>query len=72
MSNEIEHLYHSHLPDSGGLPDFVLPGNVEFALLHNIVNRECFSEFKQKSQKFNFPLTGRVVGTVIAAAQQGR
>ena len=59
MTNEKQLLHHSRFPDSGGPLDFVLPGNVEFALLSNIVYRECVSEFKRKSQAFklNFPLT---------------
>ena len=69
MTNEKERLHHSRIPDSGGPPDFVLPDNVESALLSNIVYREGFSEFKQKSQAFNlnFPLTQ--TRTVIAAAR---
>ena len=48
--------------DLGSPPDFVLPGNVESASLNIIVEREGFSDFKQKSQAFNLnvPLTGRV------------
>ena len=40
----------------------MLPGNVESALLGNIVYREFFSEFKRKFQAFklNFFLPGRV------------
>ena len=59
MNNEKERLHDSRLPDSGGPPDFVLPGDVESALLSNIVYRDGFSEFKRKSQAFkiNFPLT---------------
>ena len=58
MTNEKERL-HRRFPDSGGLPDFVLPGNDESALLGSIVYREGFSEFKRKSLAFklNFPLT---------------
>ena len=59
MTNEKERLHRCRFPDSGGLLDFVLPGNIESALLGNIVYRESFSEFKRKSQAFklNFPLT---------------
>ena len=59
MTNEKERLHHSRFPDSGGPPDFLVPGNVESALLDNIVYRESFSEFKRKSQAFklDFPLT---------------
>ena len=58
MAKEKERLHHSHFPDSGGPPDFVLPGYVESALLSKIVYRE-FSGFKRKPQvfKLNFPLT---------------
>ena len=59
IANEKERLHHSHFPDSGGPPDFVLPGNAESALLSKIVYRESFPEFKRKYQAFklNFPLT---------------
>ena len=53
MANEKARLHHSHCPDSGGPPDFVLPGNVESALLSEIVYRESFPEFKRKSQRLN-------------------
>ena len=46
MTNEKERYHHSRFPDSAGPPDFVLPGNVESALLNNIVNREGFNEFR--------------------------
>ena len=52
MTNEKERLHHSHFPDLGGPPDFVLLGNIESALLSIIVYRESFSEFKRKSQEF--------------------
>ena len=58
IANEKERLHHSHFPDSAGPPDFVLLGNVESALLSNIVYRESSPEFKRQSQAFklNFPL----------------
>ena len=40
MTNEKERLHRSRFPDSGGPTDFGLPGNVESALLDNIVYRE--------------------------------
>ena len=46
MTNDKGHLNHSRLPGSEGPPDFVLPGNVESALLSNIVYRG-FSSFKR-------------------------
>ena len=46
MTNEKERLHHSRFPYTGGTPDFVLPSNVESALLSNIVYREGFSQFK--------------------------
>ena len=45
-------VYITHFPDSGGSPDFVLHGNVQYALLSNIVYRKSFSGFKRKSQAF--------------------
>ena len=59
MANEKGRLHHSHFPDLGDPPDFVLPGNAESALLSKIVYRESFPEFKWKSQAFklNFMLT---------------
>ena len=62
ITNEKERLHHSRFSDSGGPPDFVLPDNVESALLNNIVYREGFSEFERKSQAFNQAshLPGRV------------
>ena len=36
MTNEKERLHHSRIPDSGGPPDFLLPGNVDSALLSNM------------------------------------
>ena len=67
MTNEGERLHHHRFPDSGGPPNFVSSGNVESALLNNIVYREGFSKFKQKSQtlKLNFPLTGRVQSLLL-------
>ena len=47
MTNEKERLRRSRFPDSGGPPDFVLPGNVESALLSNMVYRE-FRRVKAK------------------------
>ena len=52
MTNEKDRLRSSRFPDSGGPPDFVLPGNIESALLGNIIYRESFSQFKRKSQGF--------------------
>ena len=49
MTNEKERLHHFRFHDSGGPPDFVLPGNVESVLLSNIVYRESFSELTLKS-----------------------
>ena len=43
MANEKERLHHSRIPDSEAPPDFVLPDNVDSALLSNIVYREGFS-----------------------------
>ena len=37
VTNEKQRLHHSRFPDSGGPLDFVLPGNVDPALLSNIV-----------------------------------
>ena len=51
MTNEKPRLHHSRIPDSGGPLDFVLPGNVNSALLSNIVYRKCLSEFKQKFRR---------------------
>ena len=65
MINGKEHLHHSLFPASGGPPDYVWPGNVESALLDNIVQQSgqyCrtngLSKFRRKSQAFklNFPL----------------
>ena len=49
MINEKERLHHFRFPDSGGPPDFLLPGNVESVLLSNIVYQESFSELALKS-----------------------
>ena len=57
MANEEESLRYSHFPDSGGPPDFVLPGNVESTLLSKIVYRGSFPEFKRKSQAFKLNLS---------------
>ena len=61
MTNEKQCLHHFRFPDSGGSPDFVLPGNVESASVGNIAYRESFSESKRKSQAFklNSHLPGR-------------
>ena len=69
MTNEKEGLHHSRIPNSGGPPYFVLLDNVESALLSNIVYREGFYEFKQKSQAFNLSFTLTQTRTVIAAAR---
>ena len=55
MTNEKERLLRSRFPDSRGPSDFVLPANVESALLSNIAHRESFSSLKEF--KLQFPLT---------------
>ena len=59
MINKKERLHRSRFHDSEGPPDLVLPGDVESALLSNIVYRESFSEIRLKSQaiKLKFPLS---------------
>ena len=52
ITNENERLHHFRFPDSGGPPDFVLPGNVESASVSNVAYRESFSESKRKSRAF--------------------
>ena len=51
MINEKERLHHSRIPDSRGPPDFVLPDNVESALLSKTAYREGFSEFMQNLKR---------------------
>ena len=53
MTNEKERLHRSRFRESGGPPDFVLPGNVESASLDNIVYRESFYEFKRNLKCLN-------------------
>ena len=61
--NEKERLHRSHFPDSGGKmfmwnsehsggpPDFVLPGNVEFALMSKIVYRESLPSLSENLKR---------------------
>ena len=53
MTNEKERLRRSRYPDSGGPPDVVLTGKVEFALLGNFDYRESFSEFRDNHKLLN-------------------
>ena len=53
MTSEKEHLHDYRFPDSGGPLYFVLLGNIESALLSDIVYREGFSEFKGKFRALN-------------------
>ena len=52
MTSEKERLHQSRFSNPEGSSEFVLPVNVESALLGNIVYREDFSEFNRKSQAF--------------------
>ena len=69
MTNAKEHWQHLGLLDSGDLPYFVLPSNVESVLLSDIAYRTGFPEFKQKSQIFRLNFPTYWMCTVIAATR---